>query len=211
MLFGFLAVASCDKTSRAMAVMLACSLRICAGGRITTVRVTRALHFVRLPSGASVFSSSCLTPSIAGSNPAPSASYYVLDIAYIIVFLGSLFSREFAGVTGLVFKAIRGRDGCTRDFGRGRYENLSGAISWLTFFAGRAAHVRRSQRDWRRELAESTICSQQKPRSFRCSAQSVGSRGVRRINVLAVSCGGFRPLTMAVVMSGASQGRRRRE
>jgi hypothetical protein len=40
-----------------------------------------------------------------------------------------------------VFKAIRGRDGCTRDFGRGRYENLSGAISWLTFFAGRAAHV----------------------------------------------------------------------
>ena len=23
-----------------------------------------------------------------------------------------------------------------RDFGRGRYEHLSGAISWLTFFAG---------------------------------------------------------------------------
>ena len=31
---------------------------------------------------------------IAGSNPAPSANYYVLDIAYIIVFLGSLFSRH---------------------------------------------------------------------------------------------------------------------
>ena len=148
---------------------------------------------------------------IAGSNPAPSASYYVLDIAYIIVFLGSLFSREFAGVTGLVFKAIRGRDGCTRDFGRGRYENLSGAISWLTFLAGGAADVRRSRSDWRRELAESTICSQRKPRSFRCSAQPAGSRGVRRINVWAVSCGGFRPLMMAVVMSGASQGRRRRE
>jgi hypothetical protein len=57
----------------------------------------------------------------------------------------------------------------------------------------------------------STICSQQKPRSFRCSAQPAGSRGVRRINVWAVSCGGFRPLMMAVVMSGASQGRRRRE
>ena len=97
------------------------------------------------------------------------------------------------------------------NFGRGGYENLSGAISWLTFFAGGSADVRRSRSDWRRELAESTICSQQKPRSFRCSAQSVGSRGVRRINVLAVSCGGFRPLTMAVVMSGASQGRRRRE
>ena len=76
-----------------------------------------------------------------------SASYYVLDVAYIIVFLGSLFSREFAGVTGLVFKAIRGRDGCTRDFGRGRYENLSGAISWLTFFAGGAADERRRPSD----------------------------------------------------------------
>jgi hypothetical protein len=52
---------------------------------------------------------------------------------YIIVFLGSLFSREFAGVTGLVFKAIRGRDGFTREFGCDGYENLSGAISWLTF------------------------------------------------------------------------------
>src|ERR1700719_1391426 len=76
-----------------------------------------------------------------------SASYYVPDIAYIIVFLGSLFSREFKGVTGLVSKAIRGRDGCTRDFGRGRYENLSGTISWLTFFAGGAADVRRSRRE----------------------------------------------------------------
>jgi hypothetical protein len=52
--------------------------------------------------------------------------------------LGSLFCREFAWFTGLVFKAIRGRDGFTRDFGHGRYENLSGAISWLTFFAGSA-------------------------------------------------------------------------
>src|ERR1700730_19348697 len=88
------------------------------------------------------------------SSSSPSASYYVLDIAYIIVFPGSLFSREFAGVTGLVFTPIRGRDGCTRDFGRDRYENLSGAISLLTFFAGRAADVRRSRSDWRRELAE---------------------------------------------------------
>jgi hypothetical protein len=31
---------------------------------------------------------------------------------------------------------ICGRDGFTRDFGFGRYENLSGAISWLTFFSG---------------------------------------------------------------------------
>jgi hypothetical protein len=33
--------------------------------------------------------------------------------------------------------------------------------------------------------------------------QPAGSRGVRRINVLAVSCGGFRPLMMAVVMSNS--------
>ena len=112
------------------------------------------------------------------SSSSPSASYYVLDIAYIIVFLGSLVSREFAGFTGLVFNAIRGRDGFTRDFGCGRSENLSRAISWLTFFAGGAADVRRSRSDWRRELAESTICSQRKPRSFRCSAQPAGSRGV---------------------------------
>jgi hypothetical protein len=32
-----------------------------------------------------------------------------------------------------VSKAIRGRDGFTRHFGRDRYENLFGAISWLTF------------------------------------------------------------------------------
>ena len=70
----------------------------------------------------------------------------------------------------------------------GCYENLSGAISWLTFFAGGAADVGRSRSDWRRELAESTICSQRKPRSFRCSSQPAGSRGVRR--VWAVSCGG---------------------
>jgi hypothetical protein len=58
----------------------------------------------------------------------------------------------------------------TRDFGSGRYENLSGAISWLTFSAGGAADVRRSRSDWRRELAEMAICSQRKPSSFRCSA-----------------------------------------
>src|SRR3984893_7863101 len=99
-----------------------------------------------------------------------------LDIAYVIVFLGSLFCREFAGVTGLVSKAIRGRDGWTRDFGCGHYENLCGAVSWLTFVAGGPADVRRSRSDWRRELAESTICSQRKPRSFRCSAQPAGER-----------------------------------
>ena len=72
-------------------------------------------------------------------------------------------------------KAICGGDGFARDFGRSRYENLSGAISWLTFFAGAAADVRRSRRDWRRELAESTIGSQWKPRSVRCSVNDPAS------------------------------------
>src|SRR5450759_4552987 len=166
-----------------------------------SVTVSASLHFLRL----TLHFRKCreFLPETGSRATGSSASYYVLDIAYIIVFLGSLFCREFAGFTGLVSKAIRGRDGFTRDFGCGRYENLSGAISWLTFFAGGAADVRRSRSDWRRELAESTICSQRKPSSFRCSAQPAGSRGVRRINVWAVSCGGFRPLMMAVVMSGS--------
>jgi hypothetical protein len=66
----------------------------------------------------------------------PMRRFESLDIAYIIVFSGGLFSGEFAGFTGFVFKASRGRDGFTRNFGRGHYENLSGAISWLTFSAG---------------------------------------------------------------------------
>ena len=52
--------------------------------------------------------------------------------------------------------------------------------------------------------------SYRKPSSLRCSAQSIGSRAVSRINFMALSCGGCRPLTTATVMSGASQARRRR-
>src|ERR1700730_6125964 len=109
-------------------------------------------------------------------------------MSYIIVFLGSLFSREFAGVTGLVSKAIRGSDGCTRDFGCGRSENLSGAISRLTFSraepltSGEAEVIGGGNSQNRRFVLRG------KPRSFRCSAQPAGSRGVRRINVRAVSC-----------------------
>src|SRR5450756_3106972 len=69
-----------------------------------------------------------------------------------------IFSRICGGVAVPCTKAICGGDGFARDFGRGRHENLSGAISWFTFLAGGAADVRRSRSDWRRELAESTIC-----------------------------------------------------
>jgi hypothetical protein len=97
------------------------------------------------------------------SSCSPSASYYVLDIAPAFVFPGGLFSYEFPGLPGRAPYRICGGDGCTRNFGCGRYENLSGAISWLTFFAGGAADVRRCRSDWRRELAEPTICSQRNP------------------------------------------------
>jgi hypothetical protein len=43
------------------------------------------------------------------------------------------FLANLRGLPVSCFKAIRGGDVCTRDFGRGRCENLSGAISWLTF------------------------------------------------------------------------------
>src|ERR1019366_3387033 len=82
----------------------------------------RSKDFSSLASPTSSVGEVGLEPETGSPATASSASYYVLDIAYIIVFLGSLFCREFAGFTGLVSKAIRGRDGFTRDFGCGRYE-----------------------------------------------------------------------------------------
>jgi hypothetical protein len=72
-------------------------------------------------------------------------------------------------------------------FGCGRYENLSGAISRLTFSraepltSGEAEVIGGGNSQNRRFVLRG------KPRSFRCSAQPAGSRGVRRINVRAVS------------------------
>ena len=43
------------------------------------------------------------------------------------------FARIFRGLLVPCSNAICGRDGFTRNFGRSRHENLSGAISWLTF------------------------------------------------------------------------------
>jgi hypothetical protein len=48
--------------------------------------------------------------------------------------------------------------------------------------------------------------SQRKPSNARCSAQSLGSCAVSRFNFFALSCGGCLPLTIAVVISGASFG-----
>jgi hypothetical protein len=46
---------------------------------------------------------------------------------------------------------------------------------------------------------------QQNPRSVRCLDQSPGNNGVSLINFMVLSASGWRPLTMAVTISGASQ------
>jgi hypothetical protein len=61
-------------------------------------------------------------------------------ITYLIlqVFLSFQAANFLANLRGLLVprsKTIRGRDGFTHDFGPSRHENLSGAISWFTFFA----------------------------------------------------------------------------
>ncbi len=64
----------------------------------------------------------------------------------------------------------------------------------------------------RTRVAANRRCYAKKTQNPSCvlrSAQSTGSREALRINVLALSCCGWRPLTIAVVMSGASQGSRR--
>jgi hypothetical protein len=69
-----------------------------------------------------------------------------------ILLSSSLFSREFAGFTGLEFKAIRGRAETGRETGGGRCENLSGVISGLTF--SRAVIGAGNSQKWRFVLSE---------------------------------------------------------
>jgi hypothetical protein len=82
--------------------------------------------------------------------------------------------------------AIRGRDAFARDFRRSGDEDLSGAISWLTF--SRAEQLTAAEEETiapgapgrtcgKLQDAEWTICPQRKPRTCRCSAQLAGSRG----------------------------------
>jgi hypothetical protein len=61
------------------------------------------------------------------------------------VFLSFLAANFLANLRGLLVprsKAIPGRDGFTRDFGCACHKNLSGAISWFTFFVGGAAEAK---------------------------------------------------------------------
>src|ERR1019366_4348479 len=66
-------------------------------------------------------------------------------------------------------KALRGRDGFTRDFGCGRHANLSGAISWLTFFAGGAADVRRLPSE-RQDSRRGSVAKRATGKALRASA-----------------------------------------
>jgi hypothetical protein len=70
----------------------------------------------------------------------PDTEYLILH--GLLSFSGAFFRAYLRGLVVPRSKAVCGRDGLTRDFGRGRHENLSGAISWLTFFAGGAADAR---------------------------------------------------------------------
>ena len=88
-----------------------------------------------------------LIPPCGGSNPPAPASNQALDITGIYVFSRSPFSRLFPWVTVPRSKALPGRDDFRPEFRRGGSENLSGAISWLTFFAGGAANARRIERN----------------------------------------------------------------
>jgi hypothetical protein len=65
----------------------------------------------------------------------------------LLFFWAANFHAYLRGLAVPCHRAVCGRDGLTRDFGRGRHENLSGAISWLTFFAGGAADARGIQSD----------------------------------------------------------------
>jgi hypothetical protein len=116
--------------------------------------------------------------------------------------------RHFLTRTRVQFAA---ETSCPRYFGASDDENLSAGISWFTFLL-QSNEQRRVQREFARMSArESYFLGQvfQNPSSVRCPVQSAGSREALRINVLALSCRGWRPLTIAVVMSGASQGSRR--
>jgi hypothetical protein len=55
------------------------------------------------------------------------------------------FLANFRGLLVPRSAAIRGRDGFRGDFGCGRHENLSGALSWLTFSRAEPASRRQAK------------------------------------------------------------------
>jgi hypothetical protein len=64
------------------------------------------------------------------------------------------FLANFRGLLVPRSTAIRGRDGFRGDFGCGRHENLSGALSWLTLCAGWAADTARKAKVGARKFTQ---------------------------------------------------------
>jgi len=105
------------------------------------------------------------------------------------------------------FSAVKVHRICRRDVVRaisahGIRENLSGGISWFTFYRALGDRLRV------RAPSNPRLFAYRKPSSVRCSTQSTGNRDAPRINVIALRCCGCRPLMIAVVMSGANHRRR---
>ena len=100
----------------------------------------------------------------------------------------------------------------------GRLQSKHGGLACLvrvirTISGNSACPVLRRQPTCERAcLRFNTVRSlHEKPSSVRCSAQSIGRCGDRRINFLAVRCGGLRPFTTAWTISGASEESRNTE
>src|SRR5262249_25885988 len=72
--------------------------------------------------------------------PQPVIKYLILD--ELLSFRSANFHRYFRGLAVPCHGAVCSRDGTTRHLGRSRHENLSGAISWLSLFAGGAADAK---------------------------------------------------------------------
>jgi hypothetical protein len=70
----------------------------------------------------------------------PRIMYWILQ--ELLSFRAAHFRAYLRGLVVPRFKAVCGRDGSTGHFDRRRHENLSWAISWLTFIAGGAADAK---------------------------------------------------------------------
>ena len=105
-----------------------------------------------------------------------------------------------------VFQSDLWWSGFARDFGRGRHENVSGAISWFTFFAGgppTSGEAKGLEEGTHRNGNLFSVEAEQ-----RSLLSPIGRQPRRPTHqCLGVELLGCRPSMMAVVMSGAQPGK----
>ena len=144
-----------------------------------------------------------LIPPCGGSNPAPPPVIKRLILHILLSFQEAYFLANLRGLPVTCPKRFVAET-VARAISAAAVLKISPA-PFRGFFAGGAAesgadraiaHGAKMERESLRNT-EPAICSQRKPRSLRCSSQPAGSRGVRRINVWAMSCGGWL-LTLAL-------------